>query len=381
MPLTYLFNPENDLALAADVDRYTAPAPIRRLRADLALLPMWIAFPGSRIIAPADDAEFLDFCKSVIDGLDGIGIYDGEPSQAMPWGWSRSVRNELLRAGVECKADDAMLSQLRRLSSRQTTVGVLQRLDAKGVDIPAMPKVCHSLAEAAAAVEEFDAAVLKMPWSSSGRGVARVDNTVFPTYENWVSGIVRRQGFVVCEPYLDKLQDFAMEFYVEGGQAAFKGYSVFFNNQQMSYDHAVVASTAELRRRLLMFVDASTLDIVQTAVTECLEELLPESYSGYVGVDMMVYRKSGGALAVNPCVEVNLRTTMGVVSSALGDNVVHSGCEGVMRVLYHKDKAALEQFKSTLQPPRFSDRRLSGGTLLLAPITSESRYTATLTIV
>lgn len=80
----------------------------------------------------------------------------------------------------------------------------------------------------------------------------------------------------------------------------------------------------------------------------------------------MVYRKSGGALAVNPCVEVNLRTTMGVVSSALGDNVVHSGCEGVMRVLYHKDKAALEQFKSTLQPPRFSDRRLSGGTLLLA---------------
>ena len=52
-----------------------------------------------------------------------------------------------------------------------------------------------------------------------------------------------------------------------------------------------------------------------------------------------------------------------------------------MRVLYHKDKAALEQFKSTLQPPRFSDRRLSGGTLLLAPITSESRYTATLTIV
>ena len=216
MPLTYLFNPENDLALAADVDRYTAPAPIRRLRADLALLPMWIASPGSRIIAPADGAEFLDFCKSVIDGLNGIGIYDGEPSQAMPWGWSRSVRNELLRAGVECKADDAMLSQLRRLSSRQTTVDVLQQLDAKGVDIPAMPKVCHSLAEAAAAVEEFDAAVLKMPWSSSGRGVARVDNTVFPTYENWVSGIVRRQGFVVCEPYLDKLQDFAMEFYVEG---------------------------------------------------------------------------------------------------------------------------------------------------------------------
>lgn len=100
--------------------------------------------------------------------------------------------------------------------------------------------------------------------------MARVDNTVFPTYENWVSGIVRRQGFVVCEPYLDKLQDFAMEFYVEGGQAAFKGYSVFFNNQQMSYDHAVVASTAELRRRLLMFVNASTLDIVQTAVTKCL---------------------------------------------------------------------------------------------------------------
>ena len=381
MPLTYLFNPENDLALAADVDRYTAPAPIRRLRADLALLPMWIATPGSLIIAPADGAEFLDYCKSVIDGLDGIGIYGGEPSQAMPWGWSRSVCNELLRAGVVCKADDAMLSELRRLSSRHTTLEMLRRLCVSGVDVPAMPKECQSVAEASAAVDEFGSAVLKMPWSSSGRGVAKVDKAVFRTYEKWVSGIVRRQGFVLCEPYLDKMQDFAMEFYVAGGQVSFKGYSVFYNNQQMSYDHAVVASTANLHRRLLAFVDASTLDKVQASVKECLSEMLPEAYSGYVGVDMMVYRNSEGALAVNPCVEVNLRTTMGVVSSALGDNVVHSGCEGVMRVLYHKDRASLERFKSTLQPPRFSDRRLSGGTLLLAPITAESRYTATLTIV
>lgn len=382
MPKLYLFNPENDLALAADVDRYTAPPAARRLRADLSLLPLWIAGRGDRIVAAdsADNQEFISSHADTLAAVAGVGIYRGGDFQPMPWGWSRSVRGEFQRIGIGCDADDALLRRLRELSSRRTTVDMLRRLADAGVDVPEMPVVCASLDAVRRAVQRFGTAVLKMPWSSSGRGVVRVEAAEFSKYENWAGGIIRRQGEVLCEPFLDKVQDFAMEFYAKGGNVDFIGYSVFFNTPQMSYDHAVVASTERLHQRLSALVGEERLTAIRRSVAAALRQMLPDGYEGYVGVDMMAYRDRCGALRVDPCIEVNLRTTMGVVSAMLGDRVLHEGCVATMRVLYHKDAGALAAFVQTLTPPQFADGRLSGGTLMLAPVAPQSAYTATLTV-
>lgn len=377
-----LFNPENDLALAADVDHYTAPTLARKLRSDLALLPMWIAQDGSRIVALAteENEKFILQNKANLKGLADVDIYKGESLAPMPWGWSRSVRNEFQRMGVETVADDAFLARLRQLSSRKTTVDMLTMLNQYGIPVPPMPRLCLSVDEVEQKVREFGDVVMKMPWSSSGRGVCRASAKEFLHYHDWALGAIRKQGALLCEAYLDKVQDFAMEFRVVQGRAEFFGYSVFFNTPQMSYDHAVVASTATLRNRLVALVDESLLDAVQESVRYSLEQMLPREYDGYVGVDMMVYRDTDGALCVNPCVEVNLRTTMGVISAALGNRIVHPTKEASMSVLYHRDADALAQFVATLQPPVFADGMLAGGTLLLAPVSADSRYTATLTV-
>ncbi len=377
-----LFNPENDLALAADVDHYTAPTLARKLRSDLALLPMWIACAGSRIVAPAteENETFILQNTANLKGLADIGICKGESLAPMPWGWSRSVRNEFRRMGVESHADDAFLERLRQLSSRKTTVDMLTMLDHHGIPVPPMPRLCLSVDEVEQKVHEFGDVVMKMPWSSSGRGVCRASAKEFSHYYDWALGAIRKQGALLCEAFLDKVQDFAMEFRVAQGKAEFFGYSVFFNTPQMSYDHAVVASTATLRKRLAALVGEPMLDAVQQAAAQSLERILPPEYDGYVGVDMMVYRDADGALRVNPCVEVNLRTTMGVVSAALGNRIVHPEKEASMSVLYHRDAYALKRFVATLQPPMFTDGMLTGGTLMLAPINADSRYTATLTV-
>ncbi len=377
-----LFNPENDLALAADVDHYTAPTLARKLRSDLALLPMWIAGDGSRIIAPAteENEAFIQQNKENLNALADIDIYKGENLVPMPWGWSRSVRNEFRWMGVEAAASDEFLDRLRQLSSRQTTVGMLTMLERSGISVPPMPRFCKSADEVEQKVREFGDVVMKMPWSSSGRGVCRASAKEFSHYRTWVVGAIRKQSALLCEVWLDKVQDFAMEFYVAQGKAEFFGYSVFFNTPQMSYDHAVVASTATLRKRIAALVGESVIDAVQESVAKCLEQMLPPEYEGYVGVDMMVYRNADGTLCVNPCVEVNLRTTMGVVSAALGNRIVHPQREASMSVLYHKDANALAQFMPTLQPPEFADGMLVGGTLLLTPVNADSRYTATLSV-
>ncbi len=377
-----LFNPENDLALAADVDHYTAPTLARKLRSDLALLPMWFASNGSRIIAPlsAENKAFIKENASNLKNLADVDIYGGEGLAPMPWGWSRAVRSEFRRMGIETDADDNLLDELRQLSNRKTTILLLTALQQCGISVPPMPKMCQKIEEVERAVSEFGEVVLKMPWSSSGRGVCRASAAEFGHYRDWALGVIRRQGSILCEAYLDKVQDFAMEFFVEQGRAEFFGYSVFFNTPQMSYDHAVVAPTATLRSKLSELIDAEVLNGVQTCVSQCLGQLLPKDYSGYVGVDMMAYRNADGAICLNPCIEVNVRTTMGVVSAALGNNIVHPENEASMSILYHKDAEALQQFVATLQPPRFADGMLCGGTLLLAPITDGSHYTATLTV-
>ena len=58
----YVFNPDADMALGNNEENYMAPATIRRMAEDLALLPIWYAQPGSGVLAssaynPSTDVE------------------------------------------------------------------------------------------------------------------------------------------------------------------------------------------------------------------------------------------------------------------------------------------------------------------------------------
>ncbi len=48
-----------------------------------------------------------------------------------------------------------------------------------------------------------------------------------------------------------------------------------------------------------------------------LDAVIAPHYTGPLGVDMMVARTGGGERFVMPCVEVNLRYTMGFVAMAV----------------------------------------------------------------
>ena len=50
MSAVYLFNPENDMALASGSPYYMAPANVKKMAADLAALPAWYALPGSGVL-------------------------------------------------------------------------------------------------------------------------------------------------------------------------------------------------------------------------------------------------------------------------------------------------------------------------------------------
>ena len=59
--LLYLFNPDQDLALASGETNYMAPASARKMAEELALLPIWFADGECSVLAPsAYNQPFLE---------------------------------------------------------------------------------------------------------------------------------------------------------------------------------------------------------------------------------------------------------------------------------------------------------------------------------
>ena len=88
MKKLYLFNPENDMALASGSPYYMPPASAKKMANDLAVLPAWYADAGSEILV--GDSRQVDWLR---DGcclslpVNGVLSVTDEYEEIIPWGW------------------------------------------------------------------------------------------------------------------------------------------------------------------------------------------------------------------------------------------------------------------------------------------------------
>lgn len=286
----HLFNPENDLALACGSANFTPPKSVVEFRTALAALPIWIAQPGDNIIAPELDAQWLRQTGTEV----GLNI-EGTPS---PWGWSENAAWQFRRLGIDGPYPN--LDYLRQLSHRRTSISLYNHLSASNLpySLPPAPREITSAEE----LPDTDLIMLKSPWSCSGRGVIDCQGLTSSIIRRRAEESIRRQGSVMVESKLNKARDFAMLF--EGGK--YKGLSLFITNGT-SYTGNIVAPENELAAML----GASCL--AETA--KAIEQWLPTDYDGPMGVDMMLLEDGN----ICPCVEINVRKTMGFVAHALAN--------------------------------------------------------------
>lgn len=101
----YIFNPDNDLALANFNPHFTAPASARTMRHDLALLPVWYSPSGSLVVAEGDsNKKWLQALKDLLPINSSLISYsqvaDYATTEVKPWGWNPSLRKQLMQWGV-----------------------------------------------------------------------------------------------------------------------------------------------------------------------------------------------------------------------------------------------------------------------------------------
>lgn len=379
----YLFNPENDMALANFTPYYKAPSEIIRMANDLSMLPTWYAPEGSAIKVDSLSRVSLwrEQCPASDFLPDVIWSAEWENMPYKPWGWSPSLLYTLRKAGVNDSflLSDMQMGQIRVLSGRQCCVKILEsfsRMD--GLCGKAM--TCNSMTQVKKYITSLERCVLKAPWSGSGRGIMYVSSKEWnDSAEGWVSRVLRVQGEIMVEPLYNKVCDFAMEFYADGnGSVSFVGYSLFDTDAHGNYKGNFLLSDGQIKKILSQYIPDEVFDNVCRTMKGSLASLLNKDYCGFLGVDMMICLEDGRYL-LHPCVEINLRMNMGVVSHTIFNRYVHCLSHGKYIVKYYSEDGeawdAFCQMKATYKL-HLCDGKLAEGYMPLTPVKQDTHYHA-----
>ena len=166
---------------------------------------------------------------------------------------------------------------------------------------------------------------------------------------NWIANVLKTQGSIMAEPYYNKVKDFGMEFEADAeGRIRYLGLSLF-HTVNGAYQGNILATEAVKREMISRYIPVSLLDLVKQRI---IERLRLDGYIGPFGIDMMIVKSIGNGnhnsqlsivncqLGLHPCVEINLRRTMGHV--ALSISPTDDDIRGVMRVIYDRDHYKLK---------------------------------------
>ena len=399
MRAIHLFNPGYEVAVLSGQLRYTPPAHVQLMRRDLATLPMWYAEPGD-LVWCEEDVRFR-LVEELPTALQPFGqvlttkalmqrMRAGTVWRAQPWGLSPDSLYQMAQlaqqvagavSGTDWKAD------YRRLTGRQTAAVCLRRLRAllPAVEWPEVPIFCASLEEVKACIVPGRGAyVLKTPFSSSGRGLLWCTDGLGEKEQAWVQGALRKQGAISVERGLDKVLDFAMEFLVaETGEVRYEGLSLFETAERGAYTGNRLAAETQLRQTLLRYVEEPLFEQVKQTLSLLLKALYAPYYQGYIGVDMLIYRTRDGAFAWHPCVEINMRCTMGLVALKLVQRLLATPASGLFQIAYHKEAGEAYRWHQAAQaahPLCVEAGRIVKGYLSLCPVTPDTHYRAYLLI-
>lgn len=381
----YIFNPWHDMALANFTPYYKVSAKILRMSHDLSFLPAWYA-PDDALIHVADCSTVETF-RSLVASFKVFSserfVSDTVSCEIRPWGWSPALVHMLSAGGADIffLPDSASLDKIRYLSGRQRCVEVLSQLSS--VDgVCGETFCCSKLEEVRMHLEANGSLILKAPWSGSGRGLYRVCRQSWnANVEGWISRILRTQGCVMAEPIYNKVCDFAMEFYSSPeGTVSFAGYSLFETDDFGNYKQNILMCDSGIEEHLLSFgIQTATLHDVRERLLEIFSGMVSGYYTGYFGVDMMICNQNGDIL-VHPCVEINMRMNMGVVSRIIFDRYLCPSSRGKFVVEHYNSdgEAVLSHQKMSSSMPLVVDTsgRIKSGYLTLTPLQSVTRYHA-----
>ncbi|MDR2804314.1 MAG: hypothetical protein LBB85_01520 [Dysgonamonadaceae bacterium] len=392
--MIHYFNPGHETAILNASKHYQPPVKQVKMQRDLAFLPAWYAQPDDFVWIEEDLTDtFLNDIKDLNIRIKTLSINQLEnrkndiSTQNIEF-WGISPQN--LHRFESIKKKHGLQWQIplwkeeyRYLGSRLSAHGALSELleSIPALDKTLLPQVVSQMAEIEAYTAARDETLLvKSPFSSSGRGLVWLPPGLLARSERQIiGGMLKKQSQVSIEKVLDKEMDFSMHFTIDSEQAVrFAGYSVFQTTEKGAYKNSCIAAQEVVEKQINSFVDKELLLQVKNRLLNILQSVYAPHYTGNIGVDLLVYR-TNQAYRLHPCVEINMRKSMGYLAICLQQQYLHPQTQGVFQIDYEASSGALLKKHALLKqqyPAVFHNGRMVSGYLSLCPVTENSNYHA-----
>ncbi len=395
LALIHYFNPGHETAVWQGKKNYTAPTNVRIMTHDLSMLPMWYGNSNDFVLTEQNLSMAFHqhseqiFNKKLARPVNRKNISEAlisnENIQAFPWGISPQALNVFSSLENNKINVREWSEKYKILTGRQTSRLCLEILyeTSPTIKLPSVPLFCNNIKMLSDYIElhNGEKLILKSPFSSSGRGLLWIQ---YPErWGNkeimWAKSVIDKQGEVSIEPALDKYIDFAMEFYSDGkGNIKYEGLSVFSTEERGAYSGNLLGKEDILEKEITKYVSKEQILLIKEKLTNALQIIFSKEYEGFLGVDMLIY-KENDMYYIHPCVEINMRYTMGMVALQLSRNLIHKETTGKFIVTFDKEKgAALKENENMCKsyPLLLKDGKIAKGYFSLCPVNENTHYRA-----
>ncbi len=390
------FNPGHEISVLLGAENYTPSSNVQKMVRDLSCLPVWYSLPSDLVLV--DEIVSPDFLSLLPNELGPFARLVTENTlktsdtsslmlEADPWGISPHSLHLFETLKLRCNLSvsiPAWKDEYLRLTGRQSAVECLEmvRRQLPDMHIPSSPILCRSIEEVEKSLLQQDSPfVVKTPYSSSGRGLLWLPGgSLTDKDRRWIEGAIKKQGMVTIERALDKVQDIAAEFYSDGqGNVRYEGLSVFGTTQRGAYEGNVLGSQDYLMGVFRSWGGERAYQQMLQALTNALTIMYGNVYRGHLGVDMLVYRNENGGYAIHPCLEINMRYTMGMLSVHLFQRYICSQSIGEFKITYEGTSGEAYECHRRMKetyPVTLRDGKIEKGYLSLCPVTKDTKFRA-----
>ena len=364
--MLYIFNPQNDLALANGSPTFTAPTAALSLARDGACMPMLYGKDTGYFFGSVN-ADCFNSITEAFEIQVKPTLHYIEAEQVSPWGWSPQIYRFLIDAGfpIEALPTESLIDQWRLLSSRFLSApqigDIFDCLPFSSNEEKNLykPYIAESYSSAIDYINRLKVAMIKLPWSNSGRGQQVSDRTTSEELSRRLSGMINRQKAVEITPFYNKIIDFAMLW--ENGD--FVGYSLFTTDTHGGWVSNILMSDADIETKIESIV-GEEIDFknIILSITMKLKNYADKfEYKGPVGIDFIV-AETHNKKAIIP-IEINWRRTMGHVSHSLAENFLARNVHATFTI---KPANSPDPYKK-ITDCKIENHRLTAGSIDLTP--------------
>ncbi|MBB6460908.1 hypothetical protein [Flammeovirga kamogawensis] len=389
MTSLFYFNPSCEISVLKGQKHFTPSKAFIVLQEDLYLLMYWL-LRGDDILYT--NQVFSDQLKKSLLSLHKGKVMTSKEIKEdkqlvldtyIPWGDAPNVEVDLKNIKHKFKKPKIYNEKVKAIYHRMFGFDLLKKcIDKKIPNVISLKDIGGFYTEKSKVLQSISnlfkegakAVVLKLPFSSSGRGLLVLRREeITKSVELWVESGLKGQGSIYVSPWLDKTKDISFLFSVNNRKITYQGSTVFSVSSTGQYQGATLTL---FENQIPFQLKDSITSIIELLLLELNSNDLLLSMQGNIGIDAMLYTTDDGIEMIHPCLEINPRNTMGHVALALQKVTDYKGQFSILSKLECPAFDEFEEMMKKEHPLEINNRKIEKGFFPLTDVQNAKQFYA-----